>query len=129
MGVDVGWVEALGGQVAPSDREFLLSSASADQLLERAATLGQAEAGRLHGSHATGLNYVPFDGYRAELHKGERVQTAAQVRSDDSNAAAMLNEMRALAAGIRKVAESSKKTADLLTRVTRDGEALLTEAA
>jgi len=29
-----------------------------------------------NGSHASGLDYVPFDGYIAELHKGERVQTA-----------------------------------------------------
>lgn len=27
------------------------------------------------GSHANGLSYVPFDGYIAELHKGERVLT------------------------------------------------------
>ena len=30
----------------------------------------------VNGSHAGGLDYVPFDGYIAELHKGERVQTA-----------------------------------------------------
>lgn len=30
------------------------------------------------GSHAGGLNYVPYDGYIAELHKGERILTAAQ---------------------------------------------------
>lgn len=29
----------------------------------------------INGSHANGLNYVPFDGYIAELHKGERVLT------------------------------------------------------
>lgn len=28
------------------------------------------------GDHATGLSVVPFDGYIAKLHKGERVQTA-----------------------------------------------------
>lgn len=33
-----------------------------------------------HGSHASGLTYVPFDGYRAELHRGERVLTARESR-------------------------------------------------
>lgn len=28
------------------------------------------------GSHAGGLDYVPFDGYMAELHRGERILTA-----------------------------------------------------
>lgn len=39
----------------------------------------------VNGSHANGLPYVPFDGYRAELHKGERVLTAQQNRNLDSN--------------------------------------------
>lgn len=34
--------------------------------------------GLINGSHATGLANVPFDGYRAELHKGESVLTADQ---------------------------------------------------
>lgn len=33
------------------------------------------------GSHAGGLSYVPFDGYIAELHKGERVLTASEARA------------------------------------------------
>lgn len=33
------------------------------------------------GSHAGGLAYVPFDGYIAELHKGERVLTASEARA------------------------------------------------
>lgn len=33
-----------------------------------------------NGSHAGGLPYVPFDGYVAELHKGERVLTASEAR-------------------------------------------------
>lgn len=32
----------------------------------------------VNGSHASGLPYVPFDGYIAELHKGERVLTASE---------------------------------------------------
>lgn len=34
----------------------------------------------VNGSHASGLYYVPFDGYIAELHKGERVLTASEAR-------------------------------------------------
>ena len=34
----------------------------------------------VNGSHAAGLSYVPFDGYIAELHKGERVLTADEAR-------------------------------------------------
>lgn len=37
-------------------------------------------AGRVDGSHRLGLPYVPFDGYIAELHKGERVLTAKEAR-------------------------------------------------
>jgi len=48
------------------------------------------EYAKLNGSHANGLEYVPFDGYRAELHRGERVQTAAQVTSDKAANAAMV---------------------------------------
>ena len=36
----------------------------------------ESENNRPDGSHAGGLDYVPYDGYIAELHKGERVQTA-----------------------------------------------------
>lgn len=45
-------------------------------------------AGRrsVDGSHRLGLNYVPFDGYIAELHKGERVLTAEQARKQDIGA-------------------------------------------
>ena len=39
-----------------------------------------ATSSGVNGSHAGGLNYVPFDGYIAELHKGERVLTADEAR-------------------------------------------------
>lgn len=34
----------------------------------------------LNGSHETGLNYVPFDGYLAQLHEGEGILTAEENR-------------------------------------------------
>lgn len=46
--------------------------------------------GMIDGSHRTGLDYVPFDGYRAELHEGERVQTKSQARAQDADLAGVL---------------------------------------
>jgi len=43
----------------------------------------QNEKVRVNGSHAGGLDYVPFDGYVAELHKGERVLTAEESQRED----------------------------------------------
>lgn len=51
---------------------------------------GSPEYKALNGSHANGLEYVPFDGYRAELHRGERVQTAAQVTGEKMSNGAMV---------------------------------------
>ena len=34
--------------------------------------------------HAKGLSFVPYDGYKAELHKGERVLTAAENQSSSA---------------------------------------------
>ena len=38
----------------------------------------KVDVSKINGSHADGLDFVPFDGYRAELHYGERVMTAAE---------------------------------------------------
>lgn len=55
---------------------------------------GSSSGGSWDGSHANGLSYVPFDGYIAQLHRGERVLTAkeneqynqkASERSGDTN--------------------------------------------
>lgn len=45
-----------------------------NRLIAKAAE-ARAAAASVNGSHANGLDYVPFDGYIAELHKGERVLT------------------------------------------------------
>lgn len=40
-----------------------------------------ASGSAVNGSHANGLDYVPFDGYIAELHRGEMVVPAEQAAS------------------------------------------------
>jgi phage-related minor tail protein len=46
----------------------------------------------IDGSHANGLDYVPFDNYKANLHKGEKVQSVAEIAAN----AAAAKEMNAL---------------------------------
>lgn len=46
----------------------------------------------LDGSHAGGLSFVPFDGYRAELHKGEKVLTATEAKEYDKETSSMNNK-------------------------------------
>ena len=75
------------------------------------------------GSHANGLDYVPYDGYQATLHKGEQVLTAAEVKqSSQSNVVditPLLQEIQALRKDVQvsnkpvvsAVRRSSKETA------------------
>lgn len=48
------------------------------QRLEEGLAKMEAREQQVDGSHAGGLDFVPFDGYTAELHYGERVMTAVE---------------------------------------------------
>lgn len=57
---------------------------------EKIITIKTVGAEDVDGSHETGLNYVPYDGYIAELHKGEQVLTELEAnnnRREDHNGA------------------------------------------
>jgi TP901 family phage tail tape measure protein len=62
------------------------------------------------GSHASGLGYVPFDGYIAELHKGERVMTAADnanlSRQADSASSSSSQDINSLKASIEDLKQA-----------------------
>lgn len=49
-----------------------------DKIKSVGSTVSQNVKKVVNGKHKDGLDYVPFDGYVAELHKGERVLTAKE---------------------------------------------------
>ncbi|MGE8365984.1 tape measure protein [Cupriavidus sp.] len=73
------------------------------------------------GSHANGLAYVPFDGYRAELHEGERVLTRAEnARLNQApnwsefgrgGSAALAAEVKALRAEVQALRDDGRRQA------------------
>lgn len=75
----------------------------------------------IDGSHAAGLEYVPFDGYRAELHKGERVLTAQESRMYGSSAGEDNSELIAELQAMRE--ENARLTAILADVITRTSTA------
>ena len=91
FGGSAGYAADFAAVLARNTTQALLSDIAAASLPGEYRSLMSAYSA-VNGSHANGLNYVPFDGYRAELHKGERVQTAAAVRNGDQAA----NETNAL---------------------------------
>ncbi len=119
------FVNGLGSQIGPGAKALILSAGSADAMINKAAEL----VAGIDGQHATGLDFVPFDGYRAVLHRGERVQTASEARGDDSAMRRMATAIESLRSDLATTAAATRRTADLLLRVTRDGESLLTTAA
>lgn len=64
-------------------------------------------ATKVDGSHYNGIDNVPFDGYIAKLHKGEKVQTASSVRASEATNAQMAETMNKLLDKISKLEENT----------------------
>jgi tape measure domain-containing protein len=97
-GVFLGMASEKGKGVISIPLEQQLSMYAADVMRHAAGLTAEQKAaifGGVHGSHASGLSYVPFDGYRAELHRGEEVLRASDPRNIN-NLASMSDKMEQL---------------------------------
>jgi hypothetical protein len=75
----------------------------------------------VNGSHANGLDYVPFDGYVAQLHKGERVQTASEAKSNGDLAAKVDRLIEVVNSGNIAIAQNTAKSAKIAEKWDNDG--------
>jgi TP901 family phage tail tape measure protein len=67
----LGWVQDFANKIG----SFVSSIVSGFQSIVGQSNEAKSAAASVNGHHANGLDYVPFNGYRAYLHKGERVLT------------------------------------------------------
>jgi hypothetical protein len=75
----------------------------------------------IDGSHQDGLDMVPYDGYVAELHAGERVQTAEQARASDNVADEMSGLRQSIEDVMIAVARNTQKLYRLNDRWDKNG--------
>jgi phage-related minor tail protein len=77
----IDWVATAIGKV----KEFFSAKSEAEGGLPNDSGITSGLKKYIDGSHANGLANVPYNGYLAELHKGERVLTAEENKRYDSS--------------------------------------------
>jgi hypothetical protein len=69
-----------------------------------------------NGSHFGGIESVPFDGYKAILHRGEKVIPASSAKDDEK--LALITEIRALRAEVTQLREDQNRNAQRAEETT-----------
>lgn len=108
--------DVLGRNADASGLQFYLNSGKSLEQIR-----ADLQYAALHGSHKNGLAEVPFDGYRAELHAGERVLTAQQADSSDKMAIDLAEMKAEMKAALYAIADNTRRTARLQERWDGDG--------
>lgn len=74
------WVSGFASSIS----SFISGIVSGFNSVVSSANSARSAAKSVNGKHASGLDYVPFNGYVAELHEGERVLTKEENKQYDS---------------------------------------------
>lgn len=77
----LGWVSDFAGKIG----DFVSGIVDGFKNVVSGANDAKSAARSVNGKHANGLDYVPFNGYVAELHKGERVLTKQENEEYNNN--------------------------------------------
>ena len=117
----VEWIQSLISWFKEINAQL---NADSDARIQAAANASNA---RIDGSHASGLDYVPYDNYVALLHKGERVQTASEAalyrtapRQSNGGGAVTRSELQDVANQAAARATASNKGQDVVVNVTME---------
>ena len=110
------WISAVGARNGLSAQVIsdVIGGGTASGILKTGASI-------VDGSHNSGLGAVPYDGYIAELHAGERVQTRAQVAATDRMSGEMVGLRNNLNELMLVVAKAVTKTARIEDRWDKNG--------
>ena len=110
------WIAAVGARNGLSAQVIsdVIGDGTASGILKTGASI-------VDGSHQSGLSSVPYDGYIAELHAGERVQTSAQVAATDRMSSEMVGLRNNLNELMLVVAKAVTKTARIEDRWDKNG--------
>lgn len=124
-------LDALNAQVEGllTINESVLTVTEAIAALQEVMALGLGIED-VDGSHANGLASVPYDGYIAELHKGERVLTAEENRSygidysqyGSGNTTALVEEIKALRAEVCALKDGQREQTGALIAANYDAQ-------
>lgn len=118
------WVNAVGARnnIPQSELNRIIGDGSAAGILERTAMeLEAIKLAQIDGSHENGLAEVPYDGYVAELHAGERVLTAQQAAQADSMAMDIASLRGSIEEIMIAVARNTAKSYRLYDRWDKNG--------
>ncbi|MCQ5309505.1 phage tail tape measure protein [Flavonifractor plautii] len=120
------WGQLLVDGLSSRESELLNKAAEIARKVQAELSTAYGPTGTaIDGSHAGGLPYVPYDGYIAELHEGERVLTAEEAQAyiarsmpssyslppertggiDQNIAAGLVNSIQAVLAGANSTAQ------------------------